>query len=388
MTLTSLTCPRPVRRSSRPTALDFDLLDAAVRLFDEGKPLQSLEKVFEHLFPGHPTVDLAKEPFSFAQGSSRVTVSIENDELWVRVPFVHLAAGSNSTAALRYLLTRLSGSGQLHQPRLHGDDVHIEFHDRLSRLHPMKLLETLRQAPVQADQNDDWMADQFGVTPLLREPIESVSQDELDRSEIIWRAHFVEVEELLKESQRKRSMFFLNELSAYALYHLRFSLPLTGALHARIAESATTFNEPDLDPSKREAALAKCVKEMKAVTREELEKCLGHAVYSLNPLAEGTSATLTTCLGGEYKETLVKLRSAGKHIDAALALFGTYSYLLGRFAWSLEIEELLLAGLAQATGKPWREAASELLLQAKEILDAIEEDEDARESANEEQVAR
>jgi hypothetical protein len=372
MPITSLTCPPPVSRSSRPTTPDYDLLDRALELYAEGKPKESAQKVFEHLFPGRSIPDLAKEAFTFPQGSSRVTVALDGDDLEVRVPLVRLTPSSNATAALRFVLTKMSGSGQLHQPRLRGEDIHLEFRDKVARLHPMKLMETLRRSPIEADQNDDWMVDQFGVAPLEREPIAALSPDEIDRAEQIWRAHWAEVEELTKESQRKRSMFFLNELTGFALHHVRWSLPLSGALLSRVLEAAGTFNDPDVEPTRREAALAKCTKEMKAVGRAELEKNLGHAEYSLSPRGEGTLEVLTNCLAGEYRDTLTKLRQSGKHVDAALGLFGTYCYLLGRFSWSEAVEAALVEGIVSQSGKPWREAAGALLVQAKVVLEIAE----------------
>ena len=369
MPITALTCLPPVSRSSRPTALDYDLLDSALELYAADKPREAAQRVFAHLFPGLVIPDLDKEAFTFPQGSSRVTVALDGDELTVRVPLVRLVPGSNATAALRYVLTKISGSGQLHQPRLSGDELHLEFRDKVARLHPMKLMETLRRAPTEADQNDDWMTDQFGVEPLERESIAPLTAEELDRAEKIWRAHWSEVEELMKEAQRKRSMFFLNELTSYTLQHIRWSLPLAGALLARLLAAGATFNDSDVDPSRREAALSKCTKEMKAVSREELEKNLGHAVYSLSPVGEGRLEILTSCLGGDYKETLTKLRQSGRHMDAALALFGTFAYLLGRFAWPEAIEKLLLDGITGASGKPWREAGSELTTQARLVLE-------------------
>ena len=179
MTINSLSCPAPIRRTARIPKPDFELFDSAVDLFGEGKCLESLHKVLQHLFPDRTIPDLSSETFAFPQGSSRVFVQLSQDELTIRVPLVRLPAGGKSTAALRFLLTRMSSSGQLHQPRLRGDDVFLEFRDRLSRLHPLKVIEVLRRMPTEADNNDDWMVDQFGALPFDREPIAELTEDEL-----------------------------------------------------------------------------------------------------------------------------------------------------------------------------------------------------------------
>src|SRR6185369_2483355 len=130
--------------------------------------------------------------------------------------------------------------------------------------------------PQEADQNDDWLIGQFNALPLDRADIAALGADEIGRAYQIWQAHWNEVDELLKECQRKRSYFFLNELTAFAVYRISCVLPIHGFLAARIREAMGTFNDTDEDPMKREASLGKCVKDMKAVTQEELGKHLGH----------------------------------------------------------------------------------------------------------------
>lgn len=372
MTISALTCPPPVRRTAVVTRPDFDRLDSAIELYERGAWAESLAQVFAHLFPDRAVPDLAVEPFTFGQGSSRVSVRIDGDMLRITVPMVRLRPEGSTTAALRFLLSRISGSGQLHQPRLHGDEVVLEFADRLTRLHPHKVLEALRRMPVEADASDDWMVEQFAAESLDREPIEALGAEELEQAEAIWRAHWEEVEELLKASQRKRSIFFLNELTAYAVHHVRHALPLSGYLWARISASADTFNDTHYDPSTREAALAKCIKEMKAVPLETLKHDLGHARYAISPLSDGTPQVLTSNLGpGQYLDTIGQLRGAGRYMEAAVGLIGTYNFLLARFSWPPAVEAMLLEGLALASGRGWREATNALLGHARVLVAAF-----------------
>lgn len=370
MPLSSFTFVPSVRRPGAFPALDYELLEAAYTLSDEGRVLEAIAKVLAHLFPLQTVPDLKHEPFVFTQGSSRVSVRIENEELAISVPLVSLPAGGGTVAALRYLLTRISGSGQLHQPRLRGDGVYLEFRDRLARLHPSKLLEALRRMPLEADSSDDWLIGQFQALPLDRAPIDPLEPEELARALAIWRAHWDEIEELLKESQRKRSLFFLNELTAYGLYRLRYALPMCGFVATRIDEAAGTFNDTDNEPLKREAALAKCAKEMKAVSPDELARSLGHASYAISPLQEGKPEVLTSYFkSGDYLKSIDKLRTTGKSLDAALALVSTYSYLLGRFSWAEATAAELESGLLKVSGLPWREVANTLYAQVEELIE-------------------
>jgi hypothetical protein len=383
MTISSLRYAPPILRGERPPDPDFELLDAAVALNDEGRALESVTKVFEHLFPTQKVPNLAAGPFSFVQGSSRVTVRIDNGDLLVTVPLVKLPTGGSAIAAMRYVLGKLSGAHQLHQPRLRGDVLILEFRDKLTRIHPGKLIEILRRMPMDADNNDDWLIGQFAALPLARAPVEPVNDDEFARCAAIWREHWNDCEELLKESHKKRSLFFLNELTAYALSRISFTLPLCGFLGAQLAEGGATFNNDAEDPLKRETALGKCVKHMKAVTDEELRKNLGHVVHAFSPLNEGTPGMLSHYFeAGDdtYMEAIDELRRSGRASEAALALIGTYYFLLAYNYWPEEAEAEMKRGLARASGKPWREVATLLFDHARELADRFggedENDED------------
>ena len=338
--------------------------------------------MFEHLFPDESLPNLATETFSFTQGSSRVSTRIENDDIVISVPLARLPDGGKAVAALRFVLTKVSSPGQLFQPRLRGADVHLEFRDRLSRINPVKMLEVLRRMPFAADSNDDWLIGEFGALPLERADINALDDAEAARSDAIWRAHWHDVEELLKESQRKRSMFFLNEVTAYALHRIRYVLPLGGFLGSRLSESSSTFNDSEQDPQRREATLARCAKDMKAVSADELRKNLGHATYAISPHSDGTPSVLSQYIGeGNYMTTVEQFKDSGKSFEAALGLISTYNYLLGRFSWPEAIEADLQAGLSQSSGKSWRDAANVLFEHASELVAkfADEQDEDGEE---------
>jgi hypothetical protein len=372
MPLNTLTYYRPVRRSVRPPRRDYDLLEQANQLAAEGQQAAALGKVFEHLFPNRTIPDLTVENFKFVQGSSRVTVKLDGDELSVRVPLVKLPAGGTQVAALRHILSVISSTGQLHQPRIIGDDIYLEFRDKQSRLHPAKMLEVLRRMPYEADMQDDWLIGQFQALPLERADIRPLDESELGRADEIWRAHWSEVEDLSKESQRKRSVWFLNEVTAYAMNRIVFALPLSGFLGARLAEAGSTFNDGNEDPLKRESTLGKFVKEMKLVPKEELQKSVGHAEYALPPVADGAPNVLGDHFGeSRYMETIDQLRRQGQSIDAALGLTGSFNFMLARYAWPDPIEGALKSALEEASGKPFREAAHLLFDQARALVEAL-----------------
>jgi hypothetical protein len=59
-----------------------------------------------------------------------------------------------------------------------------------------------------------------------------------------------------------------------------------------------------------------------------------------------------------------------------MALLSSYNYMLGRFSWPEAIEAELKAGLAQVSGKPWREVAALLAAHAEAVFAKYGEEED------------
>jgi hypothetical protein len=276
-------------------------------------------------------------------------------------------------AALRYVLQSINCSGQLFQGRVRGDDIALEFADKLHALHPHKLIEVLRRMPVEADRHDDWMERQFQATPLDRAPIEPLAGAELERSFEYWRLHWNEVDELTKEALRKRSVWFLNEVTGYAMHRIRFALPLCGSVLPRLLEAGRTFNDADVDARKRESTLGKFIKEMKALTPDDLARSLGHVEHAISPHGDGTPEKLNGLIGpGHYRSTIEKYLANGYSLESALAMIGTYYYMLATHAWPAPVAAKLKEGLELSSGKSWRDGAAILLEHAEVVVELVE----------------
>ncbi len=358
MSITSLNFPTPVRRRVEVAPRDFARRDHAISLFDAGQYVESVQSVLSYLLPTTALPDLSRAALCLVQGSARVHVAIENHELLVRASLVELTAEAHSVAAMRFFLTRLSATGQLFQPRLREQTVALEFRERLELLHPLKLLEVMQRLPMEADSHDAWLVQQFNVAMADREIIEPLSELEFSDAWAIWNTHWQAVEELTTESRRRRQISVLDSLGSYSINHLVYTLPLFGAVRARMNECADEFTNREETATKRDNELAKCVKEMRQISPADLRACLGHVTHAINPLHEGTPSLLTSILGGGGRmQKTGEHRAAGRGLEATLELIADYLYLLAHHSWPNEIDAALRAGLASASGKPWREAA-------------------------------
>lgn len=357
MPLASLHCPPPLRHRLPLTPRDHARRDLAIELFDSQQYGQAVRETLRYLLADAASADFAGDDFHFVQGSARVHLRLDGDGLRITSTLATFTPQTQATAALRYFLTRLSATGQLFQPRLREGTVTLEFGDRLAMLHPLKLIEVLNKLPLEADRNDAWLASQFGVDTPDRETLAALDEPEFARARDIWHAHWSAVDELLGHSRRRRSLRFLGAIGALAANWPRYALPLTGALRARLYEAAEDFTDGDADPNKRESALAKCARDMRAVSDTDLRAGLGHARYAMQPLHEGSPSLLSSMLGGsERMQGLDELQSQGHALEAAAELISVYVYLLAHYAWPAEVDTALRAGLELASDKPWREA--------------------------------
>ena len=358
MSIFALNFAAPIRRRIEVAPRDFARRDHAISLFDTGQFVEAVTATLGYLLPTTTLPDLEREALCLGQGSARVHVEIQGDELLIRAPLVTLNPDAQVVAAMRFFLTRLSATGQLFQPRLREQTVALEFRERLALLHPLKLLEVMQRLPMEADNNDAWLVQQFGVAMAERQPLQALTDAEFDTAWEIWSAHWTAVEELMTESRRRRQISVLDSLGSFTINHLVYCLPLFGPVRARMNECADEFTNRDETATKRDNELAKCVKEMRQINPQALRACLGHATYAINPLHEGTPSLLTSILGGGSRmQKTGEHRAAGRGLEATLELVADYLYLLAHYSWPNEIDAALRAGLASASGKPWREAA-------------------------------
>ncbi|GMU44729.1 MAG: hypothetical protein IT479_06910 [Xanthomonadales bacterium] len=367
MAIASLQFPPPIRRRLTVAPRDYERRDRAVELFEAGELLAAVHETLGYLLPALSPHDLAQGPLCFVQGTARVRLRLEDGRLVVSSALMAMREGAQATAVLRYALTRLSATGQLFQPRLQEGVLSLEFGDRLSLLHPLKLIEVLQRLPTESDNHDGWLQQRFGVDAADREPLAALEEAELALALEIWRAHWEAVDRLLLESRRRRSVRFLDSLGSWAANQVRYALPLHGSVRATLNEAADEFTDKDENPNRRDTALSRCCREMRQVGEEELRRCLGHASYAINPLHEGTPSLLSSVLGGQRLQTSGELRAAGRYLESALELVADYLYLLADHSWPETIDHKLQAALAEVSGRPWREVAATLWSHANQI---------------------
>lgn len=354
-----------VRRVVR-APVDIGKREAAIAAFDAGEVASAFGLTLSHVVP-----EVAPHgPWRFVQGTSVLHVTLNDDVVLLRVPLVKLADNQHAVAAMRYLLTNVASAGQLGQPRLRADEVTIEYSAPLSQLHPDKLLELLHTMPSVADLVDDWLVAKFGAHPLERAPVTPLSEEEFATALAFWTTHWQEIDALVDEVQKRRSVWLLNEATALAVHRIRFTLPLMGYLAARLTEAAAAFNADDQEPKQRDAALAKFVREMLAVGPDELRACLGHETYFLDPQVPGESRVLLRYVAGQYLDNVERFVEQGESMIAAISMISSAYFLLAQHSWPEPVAQALAQTLAAVVGKPWREAALTLLSVAKQIATA------------------
>jgi hypothetical protein len=368
MSISQLYFPVPIRRRVHVAPRDFARREQAIALFESGDFYGAIADTLAYLLPSTQLRDLREAPLLITQGSARVHVRIEGEQLSVRANLAAPTETSQTVAALRFFLTRLSATGQLFQPRLDELAVYLEFREQIHLLHPQKLIEVMHRLPMEADSHDAWLVEQFGLAMVDRQTPAELDEAEFTQAWRIWSEHWVAVEALMTESRRRRQISVLDSLGSFTINQLVHTLPIFGPVRATLNEYADQFTSRDETAGKRDAELAKCVKQMRQLSPQALRACLGHGDYAINPLHEGTPALLSSVLGGGSRmQKTGEHRAAGRGLEATLELIADFLYLLAHHTWPDPIYAGLRGALDSASEKPWREAADVLWNQANSI---------------------
>lgn len=388
MAISSLYFPASLRRPIPFAPRDHLRRERAIELYENGEHLAAINEAIGYLLlPGQAVPDLAHAPLCFIQGTARVHLRIEGGRLIGQAALGRLGENGSVTAALRHFLSRVSGTGQLFQPRLRDDVVTVEFDERLTLLHPHKLIELVQKMTETACNADNWLVEDFGMVAVDREALVALSDDEAQRSIEIWNAHWAAVDDMVDEVRRHRSTSMLDRVADYAYSQILYALPLNGSLPERLNDANQVYADREEQPAKRLATLAKSAKDARALPVADLLKSLGHVDYAINPISEGTASMLAKVLSGAQREQAIgDYNAAGRVFESALYQAVDYLYLLAWFVWPPTVEAALREALDLATGRPLREAAEVLRARAVAIIRAHgrvedERDESAGESA-------
>lgn len=354
----SLSYAPPIRHRRPLARRDHARRDHAIELFGQGKVLPAIRETFRYLLQ-QSVPDLSRRDFHFVQGSARIHARVDGDELVLTSALASVGRRGASTAALRFFLSRTSSTGQIYQPRLANGVLALEFRDRLALMHPLKLAEALERLPMEADRTDTWLGERFGVATPDREPGLPLTPAERRRAVALWQRHWSEIDALMAESRRRRSVRLLDAIGAIAVYRVHDALPLSGAVRVKLNESADVYTDREQNPTRRDAALARCVRQMREIDGAALLAALGHRNYAIDPLRPGSPQLITgTFSAGNRLQVLGELIGAGRALEAAVELHSCYYYLLANHAWPPPIENALRKALAAASGKGWQDAAS------------------------------
>ncbi len=384
MAITSLYLPRTLRRPIPYAPRDHLRREKAIELYEAGEHRAAIDEAVGYLLlPGQPAPDLSNTPLCLVQGTARVRLHIEGDRFVVRAVLGALPMEGAATAALRHFLSKLSGTGQLFQPRLRGEVVSLEFEDRLTLLHPHKLVEVVQRLAEAACNADSWLAEEYGMQSLDREPVQPLEDADVQQAITLWRQHWLGVEAMVDEVRRHRSSALLNRVADFAYSQIIYALPLNGALPERLNDANNIYGDRDEQPARRLALLAKSVKDARELPEADLVASLGHVDYAINPISEGNASLLAKVLSGSQREqAIADYHAGGRSFESALYQAVDYLYLLAWFVWPPAVEDSLRDALDQATDRPLREAADVLRARATAIVRAHGQGEDDTEVAD------
>jgi hypothetical protein len=360
MTLTALSFPARIRRPEPAIARDYAGRDMAMERYHAGDAEGALAATLRFLLPAEEIGDLRSAPVTVTHGSARITLSVTGHTFEAASALARLPASAKTTALLRHMLTGIGSTGQFYQPRLEGDVLYLRYREAIALLHPAKLIEVVERLAQEADRNDHWLIDRFGVELIDRAPVQPLTDAELRAAALFWTDHWRAMEVLLNEVRRRRSTLLLDAACSISIRHPQYQLPLYGEVRHALEEDEALCNDLDADPDRRVAALARTVKAMRLVPGEALAASLGHATYAIPSYNTGRPALIGATFDGPLWSAIGNARASGRSMEAALALISGLVTLASRHSWNEPLAQALRQGLDLAHARPFREAAEAL----------------------------
>lgn len=369
MSLLGLQCPQPLRKRPANAQVDYARRDRAIELFENGESYKALVETLRYLNPASKPAGVRQGPLFWTQGTAKVQIALSHDDqLSVSSALANVAVEPANPAALRYFLGNISSTGKLFQPRLTDGVVGLHFSEKLSLLHPQKLIEVLQKLPLEADNHDAWMQEELGCESVGRAVPKVLNASERKRALALWVQHWSDMDALMLESRRRRSMRFLDAIGRIAVGQIRYTLPLFGSLRRKLNQSADVFIDRESGARERESELVRCVRSMRDAKPEEVLACLGHVNYAVTPWNPGSAGVLRSAIGSvHHMHQSNEFRQSGRSMEATVEILANYLYLLAYFTWPPVIEHALRQTLNGVSGQPWRVACDVLWTRSQEI---------------------
>jgi len=357
--------------------------DEAVELFEQKQYLPAIYAVFDYLDESILThyANPEKTRMVIPQGSAVVIVSIEENQVNIKAPFVKLPA-DKQLPILRKCSEINFSSMSLPQMLLENDTLTLEFNMPIDLCEPNKLYDVLRDIAINADKYDDEFVDKFGAVRLMEPQATHYSDAERENIRQTCMNIAKEALEYAAYYEGKRDLVLTSDALLTGINRIKYYADPTGMILTKLNDAASAFFNRNNDMAMKIKTMRTALESVKNISEEE-SKDTFFVTYRLIPTKGNASrGYLENWIAGQYKDAETMFNKQNYPVAVSYSLYTLY-IILADFNIDDDSRQAIEYSLKKAAGLPFAEAAPILFkaveffyLNEDETLEMEEEEQD------------
>jgi len=337
--------------------IQFDLWDDVVKLFEEGKFMESLLCLFDYIDKdlsggfGNPE----KTEFNVPHGSVVVNIKVTDALVDIQVPFLRLPE-KNAIPILRRVAEINFSPLNLATIVLDGNELSFRYTTPLHLCEPWKMYYVLREICINADNFDDEFILKFGAY-RVREPKVIHLPDA--KKEEIWKSfEFLlnETKQYVDFFENKRMDGFVWDAILQLFFTVDYYIAPQGAMRTEMEGIVGYMQNNNYSLHEKNEKGKTYFKKLQQITRDELFSNLYLSEVFIPVKNAATLDNVRNTFKNQF-ETAQKEMANSDFMGAALSIRYVFLY---EFYYSYapdDVVEIITASLEKSSGKPWDEAA-------------------------------
>jgi hypothetical protein len=351
--------------------MDSSYWPVATDAWKQGRYLDSFFAVLDYINPSLRKTygNASQSEFSVPHGSVVVNMAIKNDSLEVNSPFV------STTGALRVPLLRRVAELNfyplgLSQIKLAGENLNFEYRCTLDTCEPFKIYYVLKEICKTADQYDDDFREKFKTKNLVQPKVTQCTPQEADQAWTILQDIIADTLNFANyfDSQRWYNQTF--DILNIGLKRIDYAVQPQGFLKNEIDRLIAEMSNQNANVMDRNKYARTLLAQLQQLPKEKLSESLYKSQvfvpekWNLNH--ESTKKNLEGFAGNANKYL-----NEQNYIMAVMeCLYAYYNLFFSNYV-EKRISDEINAGLANASGKPWHEAAPALVYAMNNVMAGI-----------------
>ena len=338
------------------------------KLFEEGKHLESLLKLFDYvdkdLIAKRGNAD--KTEFNVPHGSVVVSIKIENEQVNIRVPFLKMP--DKNTIPLLRRITEINFSPlNLATIVLEGDELQFKYSTELKLCEPWKMYYVFREICINADNYDDEFIEKFGAIRIHEPKVEYFAESEQEEIWNTYQSMLSESSQYCEYFENKRTPGFVWDVLLQLFFRIDYLIAPQGALRTDLEKIVGYMQNNNYSIQQKIDKGKSFFAELKNITKEELCSNLYISDLFIPVKSTATHEKVKETFKNQF-ETAKKEMVHNDYIGASLSIRYIFLY---EFYYSYapdDVVEIITTALEKSSGQPWAEAANILWAAMNQVM--------------------